>query len=386
MGEDVLSENMRICLISSADIDSEGAGSTNRPYFISENLVDFGCEIMHICFKPAQQRKGINHVIKYNKTENKIKKFVNILKQYKGIKRFSPDVIYAHQIFNATIAIPLKFLLRKPFVYDAHGSSVLEMDSNQNISFYQSVKIKMQEKKILEMADKIISPANYLKNFFIDHFGISKEKIEVIENGADLNLFKPEEPSMKKKEEFGISHTDKVVVFTCPRSAAQNQIALRYFFELVPKIEDKVKNIKFLIVGGGPKLDPPSSNVIYTGFVNELASYINLGDVCIAPYPPSAMYGTAGAKNKIMEYFACGKPVISTEEGIRGFDDVVPDRDFLLAFESDDFVDKLVTVLFDEALSKKLGENARELSLRYDWKELSKEVFNVLESVANKDG
>lgn len=384
MGEDVLSRNMRICLISSADIDRERGGGTTRPYFISENLVDFGCEIMHVCFKPPQQRKGINHVIKYNKNENKIKKFISILKQYKEIKRFSPDVIYAHQIINATIAIPLKLLLRRPLVYDAHGSSVLEMDTNPDISFYRGVEIKIREKRVLGMADKIISPANYLKNFFIEHLGISEEKIEVIENGVNLDLFKPEEPSIKKKRELGISNKDKVVVFTCPRFAAQNEIALRYFFELIPKIEDKVKNIKFLIVGGGPKITPPSSNVIYTGFVHDLASYINLGDVCIAPYPPSAMYGTAGAKNKIIEYFACGKPVVSTKEGIRGFDDALPDRDFLLALDSDDFVDKLVSVLFDDAVSKKLGEKARKLSLRYDWKELSREVFNVLESVVKK--
>jgi glycosyltransferase involved in cell wall biosynthesis len=69
---------------------------------------------------------------------------------------------------------------------------------------------------------------------------------------------------------------------------------------------------------------------------------------------------------------------------IRGFDDAVPNRDFLLAFDSDDFVDKLVSVLFDDELSKKLGENARKISLRYDWTNLSKEVFNVLESVVKR--
>jgi glycosyltransferase involved in cell wall biosynthesis len=377
---------MKVCLISSVDVGMND-GSTVRPYYMSKNLARFGCEILHICINPPEiEEENIKYSLKkYSK--NKlwcVRTFMDFFRMYKECKEFSPDVIYAHQIANATRILPLKFLLKKPFVFDAHGSSVLELDSNPNISFYQSVKIKLQEKTVLKKADKIVVPANYLKNYFNDYFGISKEKIAVIENGVDLDLFKPEEPSMKKKEEFGISDSDKVVVFTCPRFVAQNQISLKYLFELVPKIEDKVNNIKFLIVGGGPKLEPPSSNVIYTGFVNELAPYINLGDVCIAPYPLSAMYGTAGAKNKIMEYFACGKPVISTEEGIRGFDDAISDHNFLLALDSDDFVDKLTTVLYDETLSKKLGENARAISLKYDWKELSKEVFKVLESVANK--
>jgi len=377
---------MKVCLISSVDVAIQD-GSTVRPYYISKNLARFGCEILHSCTNPPETKEeNITYSLKkyYRNKLWIVRTFRDFLKVYKECKEFSPDVIYAHQISNVMRILPLKYILKKPLVYDAHGSPVLERDTNLNISFYHGLEIKMQEKKVLEIADKIISPANDLKNFFIEHFGISEEKIEVIENGVNLDLFKPEEPSKKKKEELGISNNDKVVVFTCPRFVAQNEIALRYFFELIPKIEDKVKHIKFLIVGGGPKLDPPSSNVIYTGFAHELTSYISLGDVCIASYPPSSKYGTAGTKNKIIEYFACGKPVVSTEEGIRGFDDAVPNRDFLLALDSDDFVDKLVSVLFDEELSKKLGENARKLSLRYDWKELSKEVFKVLESVVKK--
>jgi len=379
---------MKVCLISSVDVDMYD-GSTVRPYYISKNLARFGCEILHICTNPpGTEEENITYLRKkyYKNKLWVVRTFKDIFRLYKECKEFSPDVIYAHQISNATRALPLKFLLKKPLVYDAHGSSVLEMGANPSISFYQRAEMKMQEKKVLEIADQIISPTNDLKTFFIERFGISGEKIEVIEDGADLDLFTQIEPSINKKEELGIFNNDKVVVFTCPRFVAQNEIALQYFFDLIPTIEDRVKHIKFLIVGGGPELEPPSPNVIYTGFVHDLPSYINLADVCIAPYPPSAMYGTSGAKNKVIEYFACGKPVVSTEEGIRGFDDAVPNRDFLLAKDSDDFVDKLVSVLEDENLSKKLSENARRFSLKYDWKELSKEVFKVLESVVNKEG
>ena len=100
----------------------------------------------------------------------------------------------------------------------------------------------------------------------------------------------------------------------------------------------RVKNVKFVIRRS--KIWIPSPNVIYTGFVQDLASYINLGDVCVAPYPPSAVCG--GTRNKVADYFACGKPVVSTEEGMREFNDAVSDRDFLPASDSDDFVEKLL--------------------------------------------
>ena len=53
---------MRICMISSVDKDMP-YGSTTRPYYISENLVEFGCEILHICTKPPErQEKGIKYL------------------------------------------------------------------------------------------------------------------------------------------------------------------------------------------------------------------------------------------------------------------------------------------------------------------------------------
>jgi glycosyltransferase involved in cell wall biosynthesis len=375
MGFGSRERDMKICLISSVDMNRVD-GSTVRPLSISELLVEFGCEIMHICFEPPpEQRKIISYAMKYNKGSSRIMKLINILKWYKQVKRFRPDVIYAHQIFNATIAIPLKYILRRPLVYDEHCSFALDSHSNKRDILW--------EKMVSKIADKVIVVSGEVNEIFTERYGMPEEKIKTIKNGVNTDLFKPMEKDNKLKEKLGISDTDKVIVFICPRTTPANFVALEYFFNLVPEIEGRIRDVKFIIIGGGPQPDSSSPNIIYTGLVQDLTSYINLGDACISPYPPSARIGTGCPKNKIIEYFACGKPVISTEEGITGFDDAVPNRDFLRASDSDDFVEKLVTVLYDENLSKKLGENARKLSLKYDWSSLSKKVFKTLESVIN---
>ena len=375
MGFRTWEKDMKICLISSVDKDVMD-GSTARPLNISENLAELGCEIMHICFELPKQIENIAHIIKYDKSVNKAGKLINILKWYNEVKTFSPDVIYTHQLFNTTIAIPLKYLLKIPLVCDCHGSAALHAYPNKKIVFW--------EKMVLKTADKVIVAANDVKEVFTGCYGMPKDKIKTIENGTNTDLFKPTEKNNRLKEKYGLANQDRVVIFTCPRGLPANDLALRYFFDLVPIIESKIKYIKFVIIGGGPQLDPPSPNIIYTGFVQDLASFINLGDVCIAPYPASSVCGTAGAKNKIIEYFACGKPVISTEEGIRGFDDAVPDHDFILARDLNDFVDKFVTVLNDKKISTQLGENARKISLKYSWANLSKEVLKILDSAAEE--
>jgi len=369
-------------MISSVDMDIP-YGSTTRPYYISKNLAESGCEILHICTKPPErQEKGIKYLQKkyYKNRFWAVRTTRDIFRMHKECKDFAPDVLYVHQLSNAMRALPLKYLLKVPFVFDAHGSSVMEINAFSNNTYYRK-KVEIQERLVLKIVDKIIVVSEELKDFFIKYFGISEEKIELVKNGVDTNTLRPAEPNVKLKNELGISDDDKVIVFTCPRGFFSNDITLKYFFQMIPKIEERIENIKFVIIGGGPKFELPSPNVIYTGFVQDLASYINLGDVCVAPYPPSAVCG--GTRNKVADYFACGKPVVSTEEGMRGFNDAVPGIDFLLASDSKDFVDKLLTVLYDEKLSKKLGENARGLSLRYDWRNLSERVLKILESVKN---
>lgn len=55
---------MRICMISSVDMYNP-YGSTTRPYYISKNLVKYGCKILHICTKPPERReKGIKYLQK----------------------------------------------------------------------------------------------------------------------------------------------------------------------------------------------------------------------------------------------------------------------------------------------------------------------------------
>ena len=281
---------MKICLISSADMDMP-YGSTTRPYYISKYLAEFGCEILHICTNPPEvEDENIKYLLKkyYKNKLWIVRTYKDFFRMYKECKKFSPDVIYAHQISNATRALPLKYLLKKPLVFDAHGSSVLEMSMTSDISFYKRTLIKKQEDTILKKADKIIVVSDELNFFLIETFGTPEEKIELIKNGVDTGTLKPREPDIKIKKELNISDDEKVVVFTCPLSPINrrptNIIALKYLFELIPKIEERVENIKFVIIGdGAPKPEPPSPNVIYTGFVQDLASYINLGDVCVAP-------------------------------------------------------------------------------------------------------
>jgi glycosyltransferase involved in cell wall biosynthesis len=151
---------------------------------------------------------------------------------------------------------------------------------------------------------------------------------------------------------------------------------------MVPEIKKKVPKIRILILGGGPILESPSEEVLYTGFVEDLPTYLNLADICVAPFPAEAVCG--GTRNKVCEYLACGKPIVATREGMRGFDDAIPGAHYLLAEDASDFVQKIVDCIHHPGKARQIGQNARALSEHYDWEHLAKQLQGVFQQVAEE--
>ncbi|MEM3786063.1 MAG: glycosyltransferase family 4 protein [Nitrososphaeria archaeon] len=54
-------------------------------------------------------------------------------------------------------------------------------------------------------------------------------------------------------------------------------------------------------------------NVVFTGFIKELAPFLDISDVCIAPLRVGAE-----VKTKILTYMIYGKPIVTTPIGIQG--------------------------------------------------------------------
>ncbi|MFH1641556.1 MAG: glycosyltransferase family 4 protein [Nanoarchaeota archaeon] len=76
---------------------------------------------------------------------------------------------------------------------------------------------------------------------------------------------------------------------------------------------NKIKNIKFLIVGSNPP-NIKDKNIIFTGPVRDIRDYIISCNIVINPL----LHGS-GSRLKIAETIACGKRIISTSIGAEGW-------------------------------------------------------------------
>ena len=151
-------------------------------------------------------------------------------------------------------------------------------------------------------------------------------------------------------------------------------------------IENKTQNVKLIIVGGGSafhklkklviskKLE---SKVILTNFIpqKEIPKYISLADICINPFEINYVTNRI-LPTKIIEYFACGKPVLSTP--LAGTKELLPDEKYgILYSDSQNFAKTLSTLILDKNRLNELGKLALDYAHKHhDWKILSQKLLN----------
>lgn len=218
------------------------------------------------------------------------------------------------------------------------------------------------ERMFVRLADKVVTLSTDDKEV-IDSWNVSSGKSEVVRLSIDLEKVEKQAGLRGRQEkEFwqlkalkarGI----KIIVFHGLLSYWPNEFACRYIVdELAPRISKKYDDVVFVIVGSHAPEDlmRKSDKVTFTGFVRNLFSYIKLADVAVAP-----LTSGSGVKNKILEYFALSKPVVTTTLGVEGLQ--VKDMVHCSITENlDVFAERLAFILEHPDIALEIGRSARK--------------------------
>jgi glycosyltransferase involved in cell wall biosynthesis len=84
-----------------------------------------------------------------------------------------------------------------------------------------------------------------------------------------------------------------------------------------------------------------------------------------------------GFRGKNLEALASGVPLISTRLGVEGLGGR-EGEDYLVADSPTEFAGKLVALLKDEELVRKLSENGRKLAEKFSWQHGVKKLEKIL--------
>jgi glycosyltransferase involved in cell wall biosynthesis len=205
-------------------------------------------------------------------------------------------------------------------------------------------------------------------------FNISDAKAKIVPNGVDTTNFK-NDPKAKEK-----LNLDGFIVGYV--GVLRGWVDFKPVFKALKHLNN---GIKLLIVGSEGRFNENkelakkcgvANRVIFTGMVpySQVPQYISAMDIGIIPFKEGEVSFNA-LPIKLFEYFACEKPVISSEliPIKSNFSDVV-----LFASNTKDYINNIQMLYQDEELRKKLGQRGRKISENYDWKNISKKLEKIL--------
>jgi glycosyltransferase involved in cell wall biosynthesis len=301
------------------------------------------------------------------------------------------DVIYRrHSVFNSEFLLSKLFNI--PLVKEVNGIMADEARM-QNVggSLIQRV-IDTIERFNMPKADRIIVVTAKLKDVLRDNYHVPEEKIAVILNGANTDLFKPMEP-LEARNKLGLNQSDNYVCFVGNLIQWQG---VEYLIESAPLVLSSCPNTRFLIVGDGvmkeelaalAKQTGVSDRLIFTGYVpyELVPEYINSGDICIAPFIAERNERIGSSALKLCEYLACAKPVVASR--ISGLEFIESNQAGILVVPEiiRELGNAIIKLLKAPDLRKKMGENGRRYVVEErSWESVARKVAVVCQQAVEE--
>jgi len=299
------------------------------------------------------------------------------------------DIIYFRNYKLGFIVAIFKSLFRRKAVFEANGLSSAELELGRTGSFVKlMVKIyRFNEKITLTNSDKIISVTKTLKEIFINQYKIKREKIVIVNNGANTDLFRPLNKSILLKE-MGFEQDYYYIGFAGSYKPWHDLV---YLIDNALYVIKFIPNTKFILIGDGEcKLDiikkvkelNLSNFFIFINSIpyEEVPKYINIFDIGLI----LKNNNIPGSPLKLWEYMACGVPIIASNSS--DFDMLLKYKFGILTNHTNDFNlgKTIVNLLRDNELRNKMGLNARKCLLKFNnWNEISKKIYKAITDEIN---
>jgi len=252
--------------------------------------------------------------------------------------------------------------------------------------------LERMAKKIYAGAKHIVALSPGMKEGII-RTGVSVDKVTVIPNGSDLDLFSPDIDGSAQREQLGLKDRFTAIYFGAMGLAN----GLEYVIESARILAERRSNhIVLVLLGSGGKraeLEELASeyelkNVIFSNPAPDkerLAKIVSGCDVCLTIY--RAVKEHTWSPNKMFDALAAGKPVLINVPGWLG--ETIEKNNCgrcLDANRPEMMADALEELAADQVLCQQMGKNSRELAEReFDRIKLANIFENTLiEAISNK--
>jgi len=251
------------------------------------------------------------------------------------------------------------------------GLSVL--DSSERLTLMLYPFLRLYESLSLLRPGRIIAVSKAIKEELIKHYSY-KGIIDVISNGIDVDMFKPDK---KKDNRKRVIFSGRLVAIKGPQ----------FVIEAIPYVLREQKDTIFTFIGAGNKEPyermlrkkgiPKKNYEFYYSDYYNMPKFYNSGDILVLPsllesFPMS-----------ILEAMACGLPVVASNVG--DVAELIKDGETGFLIRKGDFqalAEKINQILGDGKLQKNMGQNARTLiENRFSLNIMGQKTFQVYQEI-----
>lgn len=229
-------------------------------------------------------------------------------------------------------------------------------------------------------ATEVIVNSNYMKCEMQRLFGLPFEKVSVIPNGINMNMYNGIEKDYDFRRRFA-SDNEKIIM--CAGRLVYEK-GFQHLIAAAPKILSGYNDSKFIIAGKGAMLDELKAQVNYLGINNkvyftgqlnykDLCKMYKISDVAVFPstYEPFGMVA--------IEAMYAGVPTVVSDIG--GLNEIVSHRvDGMKSYagNANSIADSVLAILYDHRLADDVAKNAKiKIKNMYNWNKIAQDTHFI---------
>lgn len=312
----------------------------------------------------------------------------------RGMMLPRPDVIIATspQLLVALAGCWLAFARQLPFVFEVRDlwpESLTAVGVGNERSLLHRALAKLAG-LLYERADLIVVVTPAFREYLIERWGVPAEKIAVIENGVETDLFSAQPNSADRELRHQLGAENKFLV--CYVGTMGMAHGLETLLDTASGLLQQRPNVLFLLVGEGAEKDRIKSLAQSRGLSNlhfldqqpreRIPVFISASDACLVLLKKTDVFKTV-IPTKMLEFMSCSRPVIVGVDGQAK--KIVEEANAGITIEPENAAaleQAILRLSDDEALRAILGKNGRQYVVRHlSRRETAQKYAEVLQSL-----
>jgi glycosyltransferase involved in cell wall biosynthesis len=328
-------------------------------------LANKGFNIHLITYTPSR----IENVKIHNVATARTRIPLRIIQSIRLIKKIKPDVLHAFYITNNGVVAALSGF--HPLILSAWGSDIgTDPEKSRMVRFL--IKLALKTADLVETGDE-------LGRRRLMELSVDPKKIFLHNMGVDTTLFSPAAKSVELRRSLGIDNSYSVLCARWWRPEYHVAVLIR----AIPFVLEKMPGVKFILIGGG-MLETELKELVtrlgvgeHVSFVGRVAEeempkylasvdiYVDTGTDIEFDYFGKILKtrGGGGMGQTTRQAMACGTPqIFSNQMNVRHgnwFRGLIYEQ-----MDYRDLAEKIVHLLRDETLRKRIGEESRKVVLQ----------------------